>query len=147
MKINIEKLPPNKPHAGTSKPKINPVYDFIRRRLEKMSMSDEHGILKFARTHLKACLVLLLWFTVIAQTVAGGVIGYHNAPQSTVEFANHNGNIWRSSKPNLFNQIVCVIAGGAIGFTGGMFTVVIIGGLAVTFLNIDKNIQKIADKP
>jgi len=80
-------------------------------------------MISFVRKYFREMYSLFLWVCLIALVVAGARFGL----------------AWFGD--NIFGFIFGVVLGGA----AGVITVVMVGGLVATFLNIDENIQRIAD--
>jgi len=76
------------------------------------------------KNHFRWIFALMFWFTVIGAAIGGVVIGY--------------------SHP--YADASTIITGGVIGLVAGFLIAVWAGGLVATLLNMDENLQYLADK-
>ncbi|MCL2706191.1 MAG: hypothetical protein FWE72_08295 [Spirochaetaceae bacterium] len=81
-------------------------------------------MIKFVKNAFSGLLSLILWLNLILCTIAGGY--------SWSYFGSYNREF--------------SVSGALIGFVAGLIINIVFGGLLATIINIDKNIEKIANK-
>ena len=84
-------------------------------------------ILKFVRNSVRGLFAFILWLNLIACIVYGVILG--------VGFSDGDAGL----------VIVYSIMGGILGLLIGGIIVIVLGGFFAIILNIDENLQKIAD--
>ena len=93
-------------------------------------------MLEFVRENFRKFFIFSLWLALIVWTIlgliAGGVAGY-------VIVLNKGDN-------PVIGAIFGGVLGGILGFLHGLIFIVLFGGMIATFLKMDENLQKLADR-
>jgi uncharacterized membrane protein len=92
-------------------------------------MNKEYNMLEFVRINLRRWFTAILWVTIAVLTIGGIFFGW-----AIGKYFNIGTGL----------QVIGAITGGALGLLTSVFVTIICGGLVATFLNMDENIQNIA---
>lgn len=103
---------------------------FNKQEMENSMTSNRSAMLDFVCNSFRRLFILLLWLNVIGWTLAGLITGASLA----------------SMQRSPGNKIACLVLGVFVGLIIGVVTTIVFGGIVATFLNIDQNLQKIAEK-
>jgi hypothetical protein len=87
-----------------------------------------NSMLNFVKSAFRGFFGVILWIILIFCTIAGGVIGF---------------GIGRG---DAMNSMGGAILGGLVGLLGGLFTNIVGGGFIAIILNIDENLEYLANK-